>query len=131
MTLAAPRVDEDTNDLELAEINYLCIVASIDEPSKSARQNTFNYCLEHLKDLFADGQYSQAINTTFLTQTHPYTWQMIAIFGAVFAILGLSLYLMCRFMPNKEKSKKSSHRHRDVTDDDDRFQQDDAFDSGS
>ena len=106
MTLAAPQVDGATNDLELAEVNYLCIVASIDETSKSARQNTFNYCLEHLKELFEAGEYAQAINTTFLTQTNPYTWQMIAIFGAVFAILGLSLYLMCRFMRNKERESR-------------------------
>ena len=54
MTMAVPQV----NDLELAEINYLCIVASIDEQSKSARQNTFNYCLDHLNGLFEAGQYS-------------------------------------------------------------------------
>ena len=60
MTLAAPQVVDGgaENDLELAEINYLCIAASIDETSKSARQNTFNYCLDHLKELFKSGQYS-------------------------------------------------------------------------
>ena len=69
VTMAVPQVSDstDANDLELAEVNYLCIVASIDEQSKSARQNTFNYCLEHLNELFEGGQYSQAINTSFLT----------------------------------------------------------------
>lgn len=112
-TLAVPQVSDSTNDLELAEVNYLCIVAAVDETSKSARQNTFNYCLEHLNELFEAGQYSQAINTNFLTQTHPYTWQMIAIFGGIFAILGLSLFLMCRFMKNKDKdAKRAKHSSR-------------------
>ena len=133
-TMAVPQVADSTNDLELAEVNYLCIVASIDEQSKTARQNTFNYCLEHLTELFEAGQYSQAINTTFLTQTHPYTWQMIAIFGGVFAVLGLSLFLMCRFMKNKGKDAKRSKRsggqasgNRGEEDDDDRYvDQDDS-----
>jgi len=54
-TLAVPQVSDSTNDLELAEVNYLCIVAAVDETSKSARQNTFNYCLEHLNELFEAG----------------------------------------------------------------------------
>ena len=59
--------DGGLNDLMLAEVNYLCIVASIEETSKTARQNTFNYCLDHLKELFEQEEYIQAINTTFLT----------------------------------------------------------------
>ena len=103
--------------MQLAEINYLCITASIDETPQQARQNMFNHCLDHLLMLFKQKDYIQAINTEFVTQESHYQWQMIAIFCVVFAILAISMYLMCKFI-NKNKgdeSKKSRgerERHR-------------------
>ena len=35
---------------------------------------------------------------------------MIAIFCGIFAVLGLSLFLMCRFMKNKDKENRRSKR---------------------
>ena len=102
------------DDLELSEINYLCIRASVDEVSTAARQNTFNYCLLHLEQLFQENSYVEAVNTTFVTKSSSFSWQMITIFCAVIAILGLSLYLVCRFMSKKDKTNQPSPRDINV-----------------
>ena len=49
--------EKNTDDLELAEINYLCIVASFVETTKKARLNMFSHCLDHLLPLFDSGEY--------------------------------------------------------------------------
>ena len=59
--------EDHLDDLQLAEINYLCITASIDETPQTARQNMFNHCLDHLMMLFKQEEFTQAINTTFVT----------------------------------------------------------------
>ena len=71
---AQPVDEEELNDLELAEINYLCIEASLQESTQSARQNTFEYCMDHLKDLFEQEEYLQAVQTSFVTQSSSYSW---------------------------------------------------------
>ena len=45
------------DDLKLAEINYLCIQESMQEVNLAARQNMFNYCIDHLKVLFEAGKF--------------------------------------------------------------------------
>ena len=62
--------------------------------------------------LFKENEYTQAINTTFVTQESHYQWQMIAIFCVVFAILAISMYLMCKFM-NKNKGDESKRNRRE------------------
>lgn len=42
----------------LAEVNYLCIVDSMNESDLLARQNLFGYCTEYLKELFEKEEYS-------------------------------------------------------------------------
>ena len=43
------------DDLQLAEINYLCIKASITGKTEEARLNTMEHCSDHLIDLFEAG----------------------------------------------------------------------------
>ena len=43
------------DDLQLAEINYQCIVAALPEKTQEKRKNTLTYCLGHLEELFAKG----------------------------------------------------------------------------
>ena len=99
------------DDLQLAEVNYLCIKAALRESRQADRQNTLNYCLDHLKNLFEGGEYLKAVNTTFVTQTASHSWQMVLVFCVVFAIIILSIILMCRFMKNKRKGQRRPHSH--------------------
>ena len=72
----------------------------------------FQYCVDHLEVLFKDKEYRQALNTTFLAQESSYSWQMIGIFAGVFAVLGLSVYCMCRFMNSNKRSSGEYRRDR-------------------
>ena len=74
------------------------------------------YCLNHLLQLFEEGKYDQAVNTTFVTQTTHQSWQMIAVFCVVFAILIVSVVLMCVFMRGKNKKKRAHDSSEDNID---------------
>lgn len=57
---------DSLDDLQLAEVNYICMVEAIDEKTSDARSSVFAHCLDHTSSLFQQGEYLQAINTTFV-----------------------------------------------------------------
>ena len=58
-------------------------------------------------ELFKSAKYSQAIDTTFLTQ-HTLTWSMLTIFLAVVIVIAISIWLMCG--DSKEEMEKKRKR---------------------
>ena len=98
------------DDLQLAEVNYICIKASIDQGDAAARQNMFTHCLDHIEALFKKGSYAEAINTTFVTQGSDFSWTMIGIFCGVFVVLFISAYLICRLIKNRREEKSRKRR---------------------
>ena len=93
------------DDLQLAEINYQCIVAALPEKTQEKRKNTLTYCLGHLQELFEKGEFYQAVKTTFVTQDSSYSWQMIVIFCSVFGVITISIVCMCIFLKKTDKNK--------------------------
>ena len=67
----------------------------------------FNHCANHMFELFKSAKYSQAIDTTFVTQ-HTLTWSMLTIFIAVVFVIAISICLMCG--DSKEELEKRRRR---------------------
>ena len=85
---------KNIHDLQLAELNFLCIDESVGEEGQSAKKHMFDHCIDHLTTLYHQGKYAQAIDTTFVTQ-HTMSWAMLAIFGAVVLVITISMLLVC------------------------------------
>ena len=52
------RAPKNVHDLQLAELNFLCIEESISEPNLAAKQHMFSHCVDHLFTLYQQGKYA-------------------------------------------------------------------------